>query len=690
MATAIDLMGAQVVGIVDSVSPREIVVRLDLESPQATALNAGHVQRFPQINGWVLIPSEVGYLVGTVAWIGTERAKAVDARRGGGEMVDLPSPVRRMTVVPLGTLSGPKSGAAGASELVRGVVSYPSVGEAVLVPSPAQAAAIGQGDTEARVSIGTSPLGGDVEVRADPDKLFGRHLAVLGNTGSGKSCTVAGLIRWSLEAARSDADGDAGRRAPNARFLILDPNGEYSKCFADIEGVRILSLTAEQDVGSDDVPLQVPAWLWNSDEWSAVLSAKPGIQRPVLHQALRDLRGGSRQAPSGESVRDRTIRGYFFRLREMAGAGLAGFQGWPGSKNFGSALENCLMDLTAHDLEDLGESAETLIEALRSAVVSQKWEGKASSGFNDFPEVTVRSVLSAFDGVVEIVGLQQRQQSGVNIDAPHEFDPASVPEHLEFLSGDPSFASSAQHVAPMVVRVRSVLADERINALMSKGRVTVEDWLATMLGPGSEDDAGTVTVINLSLVPSDVLHTCVSVIARVVFEALQRYRKVNRVELPTVLVLEEAHTFVSNHPVDLDSPTARYMCRTVFERIAREGRKFGLGLVLSSQRPSELSPTVLAQCNSFILHRLVNDADQSLVRRLVPDSLGELLLELPSLPSRHAVLLGWASILPTLVQVRELPEEHRPASRDPHFWDVWRGAEDRPENWAEVVSDWLR
>lgn len=130
------------------------------------------------------------------------------------------------------------------------------------------------------------------------------------------------------------------------------------------------------------------------------------------------------------------------------------------------------------------------------------------------------------------------------------------------------------------------------------------------------------------------------------------------------------------------------MCRLTFERIAREGRKFGLGLVLSSQRPSELSPTVLAQCNTFLLHRIVNDRDQDLVGRLVLDNLGGLLKELPSLPTRHAILLGWAAAVPTLVEMHQLPKEHQPRSDDPHFWEVWTGEQERSIDWEGLVADW--
>jgi hypothetical protein len=198
---------------------------------------------------------------------------------------------------------------------------------------------------------------------------------------------------------------------------------------------------------------------------------------------------------------------------------------------------------------------------------------------------------------------------------------------------------------------------------------TFADWLDGLLGNTAMTN-GEVAVLDLSLVPSDIIHIVTAVLARLIFEASQRYRKlhVQGKSLPTVLVLEEAHTFLHRSGADdANIVSAPRLCREAFERIAREGRKFGLGLVLSSQRPSELSPTVLAQCNTFLLHRIVNDADQALIARLVPDNVAGLLRELPSLPSRQAILLGWATPIPVLLEVDELPDEQRPQSADPVF-----------------------
>jgi hypothetical protein len=192
-----------VIGTVDSVSPIEIVVSLANETPQAIALNTGTPTPFPRINGYVLLPNEAGATVAYVTWIGTSRATLSKAENKTFGLIDLPFPSRKMVICPIGTLILTGNINSNEWELSRGVRAFPSVGDQVLLPTVRQVAAIvGAKDEDRRVKIGTSPLAMDADVMVDPDKIFGRHLAVLGNTGSGKSCSVAGLIRWSLDAAK--------------------------------------------------------------------------------------------------------------------------------------------------------------------------------------------------------------------------------------------------------------------------------------------------------------------------------------------------------------------------------------------------------------------------------------------------------------------------------------------------------
>ena len=148
----------------------------------------------------------------------------------------------------------------------------------------------------------------------------------------------------------------------------------------------------------------------------------------------------------------------------------------------------------------------------------------------------------------------------------------------------------SEYVETLLIRIRALLTDTRMKPILGGiADITLEQWLQDYIGSDHAEDS-CVSVIDLSLVPSEVVHIVTAVIARMVFEALQRYVKLNGVSLPTVLVMEEAHTFIKRYREDLDNQDAATACCQVFERIAREGRKFGLGLVLSSQRPSELSP----------------------------------------------------------------------------------------------------
>lgn len=692
MSKPIEQIAALTVGTVESVSPSEIWVLLEPNAPQTTALNTGVPTGFPRINGYVLIPNETGAVVGLVVWLGVERSqfpKRMGLKDFG--LVDLPFPLRKISLTPLGTLIASKRSGSGenAYRLERGVSAFPSVGDVAQLPTAEQLRSIIEASNEEdkRVKIGTSPLAANAAVTVDPDKIFGRHLAVLGNTGSGKSCTVAGLIRWSLAHAK-EARSDKGR--PNARFIILDPNGEYSDAFADFEQVRRFQVSSKT---AGVHSLLLPAWMWNSQEWSAFAHAAPNVQRPLLLQALRDLRAGQAlEVPATVQIR-RDMNAYICQLDNFIQ------QAPQSNSNFVilmsgiGLLQNISRDSAYHaskapaDLLDFLTELETKCQATLSSLSYQKSGG--TTGYRAFSGAQLREVRSCVSAILTVIG-GAYTDSPISEDAPVPFTISNLPDHLDKIASDAPGSQTSQFIATLTMRIRMMLADRRLGPVVNPTQqlITFEQWLETYICKEKTEN-GELAIIDLSLVSSDVLHIVIAVVARIVFEAIQRYRKLNDKELPTVLVLEEAHTFVKHgSDEESDTPTPSQMCRQTFERIAREGRKFGLGLVLSSQRPSEISPTVLAQCNTFLLHRIVNDRDQELVGKLVPDNLGGLLKELPSLPSRQAILLGWAATVPTLVEITELPKDQRPRSSDPKFWDVWIGKEDRPINWHEIVEDW--
>jgi len=688
------------IGTVDSVSPSEIKVQLDIDAPQNTALNTGTPSLFPRINGFVLIPNEIGALVGLISWIGVEHSP-YPKRKGfkDYDIIDLPFPMRKMCVNPIGTLKQVGKVRDKNYKLERGVYSFPSIGDSVILPSEFQLKSIVENrDKNANVCIGTSTVAGGIPVMVDPDKMFGRHLAILGNTGSGKSCTVAGLVRWSLESA--DKMKVKGIACPNARFVILDPNGEYTSAFDGI-GKKVrkfkIKLNEEKD-GTED--LRLPAWMWNSQEWINFSQAAPGAQRPLLLDALVGLRAG-RQANSPLLVRlNRFIIGHL-RLFEGFLAMPPASMAWGDRLNCGRQLNDFNTDglnyienletetLTSFVSEEDKQALITNLQLCTSNTLqlhtTKRFPWQNTFGFNAFTEVELRGITSLLNKIVNLIPEGLRSTNNITADSPVPFQINDLPNLLVQLA-DAEGNNLNQFISLLTLRLRFLFDDNRLKSVVDPNEsISLENWLQDYIGANNAEN-GQISILDLSLIPSDIVHIIVAVLSRLIFEAIQRYRRKTQEVLPTVVVLEEAHTYIKD--AKFDETRMSQLCREIFEKISREGRKFGLSLVLSSQRPSELSDTVLSQCNTFILHRIVNDRDQELVRRLVPDNIGGLLKELPILPTRKAILLGWASAIPILFEVKELKPEQLPNSKDPEFWDVWTGKLKRDINWKELADEW--
>ncbi len=689
--TPFEQAGSLRIGTVEFVSPDEIKVGLDIEAPETIALNAGGPRPFPRVNGYLLIPVDDGFLVGQIEWMTVERSP-FPKRRGMQDfgLVDLPYPLRRLRLNPMGTLRLRREGTSDSYVFRRGADALPSVGAPVVLPTDVQLRSIVESGERRRVQIGTSPLAGDARVSVDPNRLFGRHLAVLGNTGSGKSCSVAGLIRWSLEAATKSCGG-----TPNARFIVLDPNGEYSRAFAKNDPT-VAARVFKVNPGEGEHALKVPLWFWNSAEWCAFTRASAKTQRPLLQRALREVKAGRTEvAASTEEEKRLALRRYLSSRLISIQRDLRSSAIQTDESKFGFRLRAMASDLEAKIAEypdnQLADVLDAINQALEATYNSFEKDGKTIEYYRAFTEGQINAIIEALRAAAATVG-GVIYQEGPDEDSPLPFVGTDLADHLEILAQQ---EGQSQWLDFLVARIRTFLSDPRMRTIISEtDGVTLEGWLTGFIG-SSDAEGGCVSVVDLSLVPNDVVHIVTAVIARMVFGALQRHAKLHEGKtLPTVLVMEEAHTFIKRYKEDIENQDAATVCCQVFEKVAREGRKFGLGLVLSSQRPSELSPTVLSQCNTFLLHRISNDRDQDLVKRLVPDNLRGLLRDLPSLPSQSAILLGWASEIPVLVRMNDLPADRRPRSDDPDFWGVWIGRDEkgtqirREADWAPIAEEW--
>ena len=151
--------------------------------------------------------------------------------------------------------------------------------------------------------------------------------------------------------------------------------------------------------------------------------------------------------------------------------------------------------------------------------------------------------------------------------------------------------------------------------------------------------------------------------------------------MPLLLVYEEAHKYVPK------SDLARFKSsRASIERIAKEGRKYGISLAIVSQRPSELSETIFSQCNNFIAMRLTNPDDQNYVKRLLPDTLGSVTDILPSLQSGEALLIGEATVMPSIVKIDRC--EHEPSSNDIPYLEKWKNEWYDKVDFKTITTKW--
>ena len=241
-------------------------------------------------------------------------------------------------------------------------------------------------------------------------------------------------------------------------------------------------------------------------------------------------------------------------------------------------------------------------------------------------------------------------------------------------------------------RLEAKLTDKRLrfllNATKSDGNpYKTEDFESLLKQFLGYLDKSNVTIVDLSGIPFEVLSITVSLVSRLIFDFCFHYSKLRHAkselnDVPVMLVCEEAHNYVPRH-----NDTAYRASRKSLERIAKEGRKYGLSLMVVSQRPSEVSETIFAQCNNFLSLRLTNDADQNYVRRLFPDNSNTITEILPNLAPGECVVVGDAVLLPAVIKMPlPNPEPHSQSVKVHKEWqENWRDI-----TFSDVIDRWRK
>ena len=425
----------------------------------------------------------------------------------------------------------------------RGVTAYPALGDRVRVASREELLKALSASADTAVKVGTIRQDATIPAMVRVDEMLGKHFAILGTTGTGKSCTTALIFRAILE------------KNPKAHIILLDPHNEYSTSFADLAEVM------------NPHNMNLPYWLLTWDELVEVLIGKPDERKTEM------------------------------------------------------------------------EILQELIPLCKS-----KYSAKATT--NDRAALKRALVMA----------------NRYTVDTPV---PYRISDLLSMIDDKMGMLENKKDLSPyrwLKSRIDIISQDQRYAFMF--GGFTVNDTMAQILGrifriPVNKKP---LTIIELTGIPTEVVNVVVSVLCRMTFD----FALWGEGHVPVTLVCEEAHRYVPANSTSGFEPAKRAIAK-----IAKEGRKYGASLCIITQRPAEIDPTILSQCNTVFALRMSNDRDQQIVQSAIADTGSGLLEFLPALGSREAIAFGDGMTLPVRIKFDELPKQHMPRSSTAKFSEKW-------------------
>ena len=461
----------------------------------------------------------------------------------------------------------------------RGVGTYPLPQQTVYLTPKAELRFI-YGHSEGTViRIGEHVGAGGAPCYAELNELVGKHTAILGSTGAGKSAAVAAIIHSVLERGE---DKSYGKWKP--QVVILDPHNEYGRAFKE-----------HKRLSTDEGTLSLPYWLLDLDETIGLLIGK--TEYAATSQA-------------------NIVKNALLAARAKAAKDHLGLN--PAALTVDSPVPYILGD---------------------------------PAGLDEFGQIDGQKYETGLVGAINALRPSNRSKK----------------DHEDYNK--------------VLRKLDSLIKDDRLAFMMKDwagGNDPMPSVLAQILGDGA-----TLRIVDLSGVPNEVAGTASAAIARTLFSVKIWQGVAEREASPVVLVCEEAHRYVPN------SGEAQYgAAQSAIKRVAKEGRKYGIGLFLVSQRPSEVEATVLSQCNSWIVLRITNEADRAHVRGVLPDSMAGLTKMLSGLRRQEAIFVGQAAMLPSRVMIRDLDDDQLPRSNDIDFDKGWQSEGMSKEALKAVSNRW--
>jgi hypothetical protein len=651
----------RVIGKLISINSEKFVVELLNQSINFTVNGFDDIYQYAQLNGYVILPYQDFYIVAEI--FGVREKDTDNSWRGEKEQVlSKSNSVKFLDINPIGTIQKSRE----KHSFRYGVSVFPTLYTDVLYIRKEELdiifevhndeVQISYGDIQGtklnHLHIGTSTIFPDYSIKVDINSFFGAHSAILGNTGSGKSCTISSMMQTLFKKKEYSAVGSS--------FIFFDVNGEYHKAFSQIDNPDIavkyysIESTNKEDFEKKyNFSIQsnieyskfiLPHWFLNIDEWALLLHASERTQLPILRNAINLLKMFKSGVTSITKIKNHIL--YLCLLHIFRD-----------ESSPSATKDRIIAILSKFNTENI--NLDTIVDGVTN----------------------IRSALQINFGTMPqqeliINYLEQDGEDGKlfyleNFEIPYSsslvrctFDEIEQALDLAILFEEAHGNSQIRDFcSSMITRYKSLKDRNEFNFLMkSTEDISSEAYIDDFLGKTSSIKNTQITIIDLNTIEDDVVEVISCVLTRMIFDQLKIIEPRNT--FPVNLVLEEAHRYISEH-----KNSSFGEANKIFNRVAKEGRKYGLFLLVSSQRPSELSRTVLSQCSNFIVHRIQNPEDLSQIRQMTPHISANVLSRLPSIPKQHALIFGHSVQIPALFKVNNA--DPTPNSTDNDITTNW-------------------
>ncbi|MEI7343685.1 ATP-binding protein [Pectobacterium brasiliense] len=581
-----------VIGKVISVSSSSILVSLSPKVSSGLLVLEGKTHRVGQVGSFVRIPQGYNNLFGIISE--SSESSKMD------EFEDLHSDRRIMRIELVGESTG--------DSFDRGITQYPSVNDEVNLVLEKDLRIVYGNSGDNMITIGKLSSSDSIDINIDLDKLVTRHSAVLGSTGSGKSTSIASLLR-SISTNNTEKVV-----LKSARIILIDIHGEYTAALKDISNVFSIDEIEKNN------RISIPFWSVSPDK-------------------LIDFLCGPLNETNKNNIFDR------------------------------------------------------IVELKRQSIIENNIE------YIDKDKITAYSPIPFS---LKKLWYDLIFQDTVNYNDDEKTDPAyrdedskGDPEKLippKFLPPSPGNKKPVKGGQGILIRplesMRSRLLDNQYSFFLNPEKCTPDingkiscDLDIILKGWLGHDKP--ISILDLSGMPSAQLDMLLGSILDIIFQSALwgRNLDVGMKKRPLLIVLEEAHRYLSSENNGL--------AKSMVQRIAKEGRKFGIGTMLVSQRPSEIDDTILSQCGTLFALRISNSNDKGKVKSVMSDGLAAVLESLPILRTGEAIIVGEAATLPSRCRFRLPPKHGYPDSIDPEVTKMWRN-EYVEEDYSLLIKAWRK